>query len=261
MQTPLSPRQLRERSHYDERYHHVTPRFGPREVALLPLLSPEKKPHEQDWQFVQAIRRCGLDNKRVLEMGCGLGRLTFLLAEMGAHVTATDLSDEALRVTQERMRHYGVADRVECLNIAAENLPFPPASFDLVVGSYILHHIEIEEAGRQISRVLKPGGTGLFLEWMEWPPFDRLRRMTLRLFPYQDGEDVTEDERKMTDADLERLGRFFTAVEAERAYSFARLRYFSIGTYERMAKLDHWLYRRIPALRQTGGRAVITLRR
>jgi len=257
----LSPRQHREKSHYEERYHQIQCRFRSRDIALLPLLSPEIKPYEQDWQFVQAIRRCGLENKRVLEMGCGLGKLTFLLAEMGAHVTATDLSDEGLRVTKERMRHYGVADRVECLNVAAEDLPFPAASFDLVIGSYILHHIEIEEAGRQISRVLRPGGTGLFLEWMEWPPFDRLRRVTLRLFPYHDGEDVTEDERKITERDLECLRRFFTAVEAERAYTFARLRYFSPGVYKRMAKVDQWLYRRIPALRRTGGRAIITLRR
>ena len=143
--------------------------------------------------------------------------------------------------------------------MTAEDLDFPPESFDLVVGAYILHHVEIEVAAFQISRVLKPGGKAFFLEWVDWPPFDRLRSASRRFVSTREGEDATEDERKMSDQDLQLLSRYFRHVRVDRAYTLARPRFFSKKLYVPMAKADHRLYQKFPSFRRTGGRAIVAL--
>ena len=75
-----------------------------------------------------------LRGKRVLEYGCGLGRLTVVLARSGARVTAFDLSAASIEATRERLEYNGLVDQVELVVASGEHLPFPDASFDLVIG-------------------------------------------------------------------------------------------------------------------------------
>jgi ubiquinone/menaquinone biosynthesis C-methylase UbiE len=86
----------------------------------------------------------------VLEIGCGEG---FLLSAINAsEKTAVDISAEALRKARLRTKaHYAVA--------LAERLPFPDASFDMVVSVGVMEHfLDDTEATREISRVLRSGG-------------------------------------------------------------------------------------------------------
>jgi 2-polyprenyl-3-methyl-5-hydroxy-6-metoxy-1,4-benzoquinol methylase len=96
----------------------------------------------------------------VLELGCGTGYFTRELARSGANIVAIDVSPELLEIARADCSAPSV--RYEIQNASA--LSYPDAVFDSVVGSSVLHHLEIEEALREIYRVLKPGGTIYFTE-------------------------------------------------------------------------------------------------
>jgi SAM-dependent methyltransferase len=97
---------------------------------------------------------------RVLELGCGTGYFTRELARSGADIVAIDISPDLLKIARAncsgRNVHYEIQN--------ASALSYPDAVFDSVVGSSVLHHLEIEEALREIHRVLKAGGTIYFTE-------------------------------------------------------------------------------------------------
>jgi SAM-dependent methyltransferase len=96
----------------------------------------------------------------VLELGCGTGYFTRELARSGADIVAIDVSPELLEIARTNCSAPNV--RYEIQNAYA--LSYSNATFDSVVGSSVLHHLEIEEAVREIYRVLKPGGTIYFTE-------------------------------------------------------------------------------------------------
>ncbi len=94
-----------------------------------------------------------------LEVGCGTGFFTLNLKQAGvlgdAHVT--DLSPGMVEATKLNARRLGF--EVEGRVADAETLPYPDESFDLVIGHAVLHHIpDVEEAFREMLRVLTPGG-------------------------------------------------------------------------------------------------------
>jgi SAM-dependent methyltransferase len=96
----------------------------------------------------------------VLELGCGTGYFTRELAVTGAHITAIDISPELLEVARQDCFSENI--RFEIQNAYA--MTFPDETFDSVVGSSVLHHLEIDAALREIQRVLKPGGSIYFTE-------------------------------------------------------------------------------------------------
>src|SRR5438046_4655144 len=96
----------------------------------------------------------------ILELGCGTGYFTGELARSGADIVAVDVSPELLEIAKVDCAAANV--RYEIQNACA--LSYPDAVFDSVIGSSVLHHLEIQEALREIYRVLKPGGTIYFTE-------------------------------------------------------------------------------------------------
>ena len=97
---------------------------------------------------------------RVLEIGCGTGYLTRELVHTGAIITAIDISPDLLEKAQGEI----VAGNVAFLCQNAYDLNFEESSFDAVVGSSVLHHLEVNEAISEIYRVLAPGGAVRFTE-------------------------------------------------------------------------------------------------
>jgi SAM-dependent methyltransferase len=93
-----------------------------------------------------------LAGARLLDVGCGTGRSRQIYEGRFASYVGVDLSLVALRVASSRRRgEYVQAD--------ACRLPFPDASFDLVVWSSVLHHIPDRRAALvEGHRVLRPGG-------------------------------------------------------------------------------------------------------
>lgn len=103
-----------------------------------------------------------LHGKDVLEIGCGTGVHTRLLAQSGANVTAVDLTPTAVEFTTRRLTHAGLLANV--VEADAESLPFPEASFDFVWSWGVIHHsTDTDRVIAEISRVLRPGGRLAFM--------------------------------------------------------------------------------------------------
>lgn len=99
------------------------------------------------------------DNK-ILEIGCGTGLFTGKIMELSGSkdVIAIDISPELLELAQKNH-----PDAVFKLGDAM-NLDFNDNSFDVVFGSSVLHHLDMEKTCKEILRVLKPGGRLVFAE-------------------------------------------------------------------------------------------------
>lgn len=111
----------------------------------------------------EMIRFAGLTRpERVLEVGCGMGRYTLPLAEMGYAVEGLDISATLL----QRLRDFEGGPGVPLHN--CDILDYPSeleGKFDAVVGFFALHHLhELEESFRSMGGLLKPGGRIAFLE-------------------------------------------------------------------------------------------------
>ena len=96
----------------------------------------------------------------VLEIGCGTGYFTQELAKTGARITAIDISPDLLEQARAKVTASNVTFRLE----NAYALTFEAASFDAVIGSSVLHHLDVVRALMEFRRVLKPGGLLRFTE-------------------------------------------------------------------------------------------------
>jgi malonyl-CoA O-methyltransferase len=97
--------------------------------------------------------------RAVLDLGCGTGRHALWLASAGAEVTAVDFSSGML---EEARRKPGAARVRFLVHDLHEPLPFPDASFDLVLSGLVLEHLRaIEPVFREARRVLRPGGRAI----------------------------------------------------------------------------------------------------
>jgi SAM-dependent methyltransferase len=126
-----------------------------------------------DWDTpagrVRAARRAGLfvehgrlgPGRLALELGCGTGLFLEQVARSGAAVTGLDLSAELL--AQARARCAGLP-HARLVRGNAEQTAFPAASFDVVYGSSVLHHLDTAAAAREVARLLRPGGRLVFTE-------------------------------------------------------------------------------------------------
>ena len=146
-----------------------------------------------------------------------------------------------------------------------EQLALPAESFDVVVGTYILHHVEVGACVREVHRVLKTGGQAFFLEWIEWPLFDWLRTSQpfLHFFPREVSLErhITQDERKLNQRDLREIERVFGRFETLRFHSLARVGKIIPSLKTPAMKLDFKIYSLVPAFRRTGGSVVISCRK
>ena len=104
----------------------------------------------------------------VLEYGCATGSVSLdwlKLHEIAREVHGIDISNEAIARARARSipnSHFSVMD--------AQRMEYGDATFDLVFGRGILHHLETARALREIRRVLKPSGTCVLLEPMGHNP-------------------------------------------------------------------------------------------
>lgn len=100
---------------------------------------------------------------RALELGCGTGffLLNLMQAGVAARGSVTDLSPGMVAAALRNAEGLGLD--VDGRVADAERIPYEDATFDLVVGHAVLHHIpDVERALREVLRVLRPGGRFVF---------------------------------------------------------------------------------------------------
>ncbi len=97
---------------------------------------------------------------RILEIGCGTGLFTRAFAAIGCQVDAIDVSPDLLAHTASKQIPGDVTFSLD----DAEALSYEDDMFDAVVGSSILHHLDVSKSLAEMFRVLKPGGRIAFAE-------------------------------------------------------------------------------------------------
>ncbi|WP_243124291.1 class I SAM-dependent methyltransferase [Clostridium sp. AWRP] len=96
---------------------------------------------------------------KVLDIGCGPGFFSILMAENGHRVTSIDFSEKMLENAKKNTKKYEVEDRIDFLKMDAQSLTFENESFDLILSRNITWTLENpNQAYKEWLRVLKPGG-------------------------------------------------------------------------------------------------------
>ena len=101
--------------------------------------------------------------QRLLEVGCGIGTDLVRFAKGGARVTGVDLAQTAIDLARKNFElNDVVAEELRVAN--GEALPYADAAFDAVYGHGVIQYTaNAPQLIREMHRVLKPGGTGIFM--------------------------------------------------------------------------------------------------
>ncbi len=121
------------------------------------------------------------ETSRLLEVGCGAGNLLMQAVVRGSYPVALDLSMQALTFVRSRLREAGSSADAPggfaCIQSIGELLPLPSDSFDCIILSEVIEHLESPQISiAEAARVLRPGGRLLvttpnyrsFWPVMEW---------------------------------------------------------------------------------------------
>lgn len=129
---------------------------------------PNAKRSDEHWEAVSNAAIPGAD---VLEIGCSTGASVASHSARGPkRIVGIDLMEEFV---SEAAR---TVNGAEFFAMDAHRTTFPDASFDVVAGRAILHHLDFKIAIREISRLLRPGGVAFFIEPLRDNPGARLLR-------------------------------------------------------------------------------------
>ena len=153
-------------------------------------------------QLIAAAARLG-PSTTAIEIGCGTGLFTEQFAATGARIVAVDLSPELL--ARAKSRNLPATVRLE--NRRFETLELTDPAFedwtangvDAVIGSSVLHHLEIPESIETCKKLLADGGRIAFAEPNLLNPQVWMERRFRKLFPY-----VSQDETAIVRWDLRR---------------------------------------------------------
>jgi len=101
--------------------------------------------------------------KRVLEIGCGIGTDTINFARHGAEVTVAELSDESIKVAEQRAAVFGLSDHISFHNGNAETLQsfVPVQPHELIYSFGVIHHSPHPERILEQARAYAAPGTTL----------------------------------------------------------------------------------------------------
>lgn len=103
--------------------------------------------------------------RRILDLGCGTGNLTFALAEKGYKLTGVDISPEMIKIAAAK-----AAERKSNIPFYQQDLrfvEFRPNSFDTIISAcdvinYLLTEVELRQAFKNVHRLLESDGLWLF---------------------------------------------------------------------------------------------------
>ena len=141
---------------------------------------PEEKKHEPGHEFLARLGKTRLRpggreatewllghadftaDTRVLEVACNMGTTMVALAEQyGCCITGLDMNPAALEKARANIEKHGLGDVIDVVEGNALALPFPDASFDVVINEAMLTMLPRENKAKAIAeyyRVLKTGG-------------------------------------------------------------------------------------------------------
>jgi ubiquinone/menaquinone biosynthesis C-methylase UbiE len=155
-----------------------------RDRRILAAAEFERKYANKKWYSVGRKSQQYVDDwlarhcpgKIALDYCCGLGGMCLRMAQSGAFVHGIDISDESVHTAQELLDRNGLGSRAQIQVMDAERMTFPDGTFDVIVCSGVLHHLDLDRAYPELARVLKPDGRILCMEAVGHNPLIRLYR-------------------------------------------------------------------------------------
>jgi len=248
-------------------FDQMTARIGARLAPLDPLVVQRYQEARRSWcnkefrfQLLGDLR-----GQRVLDVGCGEGTNSVLMAKLGAHVTGIDISSGSIEVCNRRALLDGVEGRTKFICSPLETVDFEEGGFDVIWGDGVLHHLIPELPGvmAKLLRWAKPGALFVFSEPVSLIPALRRLRAGVPIHT-----DATPDERPLQKDEVEIVQRALPGLQLRWFDLFGRLRRFVVkGHFERASfarragvdalwRLDQALLS-VPQLSALGGMCVM----
>ena len=116
------------------------------------------------WDELQFLKEHVHKKDRVLDIGCGNGRLIDLFENKSIKYTGVDFSEKLIEIAKKERGKKGKFIKANALN-----MPFENNSFDVIFSVAVLHHIPSKENRirfiSEANRVLKPGGVCVLTVW------------------------------------------------------------------------------------------------
>jgi SAM-dependent methyltransferase len=146
-----------------------------------------------------------VQDKLVVDLGCGAGEEVVPLGYRGARVIGIDISPHLIAIAHKRLRKYGINAQLQIASAYETRLE--DQSVDVVFCMSILHHLQLDRVRNEIRRILKPDGLFILKEPVRFSPtMERLRK----LFPPR--EDVSEFEHPLNSEQLTTLAEGFQVL-------------------------------------------------
>jgi ubiquinone/menaquinone biosynthesis C-methylase UbiE len=204
-----------------------------------------------DWRQLAALLLGDLTGKQFLDLGCGMGEEAVYFAKLGARVTAIDVSDVGIAILRRRAAYNGLD--IRSIQGRCDQTLLPAESFDRVHGLGILHHTGIDSGLAEVHRLLRPGGSGVFLEPLgDQPLVEAAKRFLMS------HDEVTEHEHNLTWRELDQATARFSRVATYPYHLLYRIkRFMPASLHDRLRRIDHALLSIAPKLRRVAGAVVI----
>jgi len=154
------------------------------------------------------------ENTILLDYGCGFGNNLIELSDKIKKGIGVDISEALIDSAKLKMNEKGIKN-LEFFVMNVMNTTFENETFNLIRGSAILHHLDLEISLNEINRILKIGGEAIFFEPLGMNPAIALYR---KLTP----QARTVDERPLTKKDINQIKKIFPNAKI-RYYSFFTL--------------------------------------
>jgi SAM-dependent methyltransferase len=155
---------------------------------------------ERYWSWVKTLAP-GAD---ILEYGCATGERSNELSTIARSIDGIDISDVA--ISRANARFGSKAARFHVMD--AMNTTFSDGQFDLIFGSGIIHHLDVERCVKELSRVLRPSGHAVFWEPLGLNPM-------INLYRWMTPNARTPDEHPLLPKDFAVMHKYFPHVDVE----------------------------------------------
>src|SRR5688500_2262540 len=136
----------------------------------------ERRPGFPDSFYERLERFRPLVGARVLDVGTGPGIVALPLAERGAHVIGTDISEQQINAARALAEARGLGDRCTFEVGAAEQARFADGSFDLITAGQCWHWFDHARALAEATRLLAPGALLVIAHYSYLPQQSELVR-------------------------------------------------------------------------------------
>jgi 2-polyprenyl-3-methyl-5-hydroxy-6-metoxy-1,4-benzoquinol methylase len=208
---------------------------------------------------LRALRRAGLiaagaglaPGSRVLEVGCGTGLFTEMFVRSGARILAVDISPELLKKARQRDLP---SPQVRFIEKRFEDCALE-GPFDAVIGSSVLHHLDLLPSCLKIFKLLRPGGSLAFAEPNMLNPQVYVERKFRKWFPR-----ISADETAFIRTKLQRVLRE-SGFENIRIVPFDWLHPATPPRWMPLVQSLGRVLERIPIIREFSGSLLVSARR